>query len=63
MDCLGVSSLLRDVRPDVGGFQPSFLYVLLCMLCPVVLGVVSVGVTAALEKLTGRSRTKVENDA
>jgi len=63
MEWFGVSSLFREVRPDVDGFQPSFLYVLLCVLGPVLLGVVSVGVIAVLEKLAGRSRGQGGHDA
>ena len=63
MEVFGVSTLFRDVRPDAAGFQPTFLYVLVCLLGPVVLGVLSAGVIAVVEKLVGRARGEAKNDA
>lgn len=50
---LGVS-LFRDVRPDQAGFQPSFLYVLVCLLVPVLLGLLAALLTGWLGKLGGK---------
>ena len=51
---LAALSIFRDVRPDQAGFQPSWLYVALCLICPAVLGVLSALLITAIGKLVGR---------
>lgn len=59
----GAVSVFRDVRPDQDGFQPSFLYVALCLLCPLVLGVVFATLSGLIGRLAGRSTGTGENGA
>jgi hypothetical protein len=59
---LGVS-LFRDVRPDQAGFQPSFLYVLVCVLAPALLGLLASALIGWLSKLVGRSKGEGGDDA
>jgi len=51
-----VARLAQDARPEVPGYQASWLYVLLCLLVPAVLGL-SLGLVAmSIERaLGGRS--------
>jgi hypothetical protein len=56
IDWLPAVSVFRDVRPDQDGFQPSWLYVLLCLAVPAVLGVLSALLITAIGKLVGRRR-------
>ena len=49
-------SLFRDVRPDQDGFQPSFLYVLACVLAPALLGLLASVLIGWLGKLVGRGK-------
>ena len=51
---LAALSIFRDVRPDQAGFQPSWLYVGLCLVAPVVLGVLSALLITAVGRLVGR---------
>jgi hypothetical protein len=51
---LVVASVFRDVRPDQPGFQASWLYVLICLICPAVLGVLMATLTGAIGRLLGR---------
>jgi hypothetical protein len=54
----GAASLFRDVDPDRTGFQASWFYVLICLLCPAVLGVLMATLTAAIGRLVVRRRGK-----
>ena len=54
IELLAAASLFRDVRPDQVGFQPSWLYVLICLVCPAVLGVLMAAIIAGIEWLAGR---------
>jgi hypothetical protein len=49
-------SIFRDVRPDQVGFQPSWLYVALCLVGPAVLGVLSALLITGIGRLIGRRR-------
>ncbi len=54
-------SVFRDVRPDQDGFQPSFLYVALCLLCPLVLGVLFAALSGLIGRRAGRNKGKGES--
>ena len=60
---LGAASVFRDVRPDEPGFQASWLYVLICLLFPAVLGVVMSTAIAAIERLVVGKTGKGGNGA
>ena len=56
IDPLLAASVLRDVRPGQDGFQPSWLYVVLCLAVPAVLGALAALLTTWIGKLVGRRR-------
>jgi hypothetical protein len=59
---LAALSIFRDVRPDQPGFQPSWLYVALCLICPAVLGMLSALLITTIARLVGR-RSEEGGDA
>jgi len=60
---LAALSLLRDVRPDQPGFQPSWLYVLVCLVCPAAIGVLSAMLVTAIGRVVGRQSVESDGDA
>jgi hypothetical protein len=60
---LAAVSVFRDARPDQDGFQASWLYVLICLLFPAVLGVVMSMAIAAIERLVFGKAGKDDNGA
>ena len=53
---LAALSIFRDARPDQAGFQPSWLYVVLCLVVPVVIGVLMTAITMGVERLVVRRK-------
>jgi hypothetical protein len=56
INLLLAASVLRDVRPDQDGFQPSWLYVVLCLVGPAALGVLMAAITMGIERLVSRRK-------
>jgi len=59
---LQITALLEKLLPDGPGGKPSWLYVVLCLLVPAVIGVVMATGIAWLEKLA-RKRGEHDGDA
>lgn len=57
IDPLLAASVLRDVQPGRDGFQPSWLYVVLCLVVPAALGALAALLITWIGKLVGRRRT------
>ena len=55
-------SIFRDMAPDTVGFQPHWLYVVLCVVCPAVLGVVTATVITLITTLKGRGKNEGGRD-
>jgi hypothetical protein len=49
-------ALLESLLPDGPGGKPSWLYVVLCLVLPAVLGVVMAAITMGIERLVSRKR-------
>jgi len=55
-ELMAAFSLLRDADPTLEGFQPHFLYVVMCLVCPAVLGVLSTALIALIQRITTRKQ-------